>query len=106
MVKNRITDGLCHYVNRYVNAKNNYMKDYDKNEKSSYLKYWDVNNLYGWATSQKLPTNGFKWIENLSKFNEDFIKSYNKKINARYFPEVDVQYPENLHELHNDFCPK
>ena len=39
------------------------MKDYDENKKSSSLKYWDVNNLYDWEMSQKLPVNG--WIEEL-----------------------------------------
>ena len=42
------------------------MKDYDKNKESSYLEYWDVNNLYGWAISQKLLVDGFKWVENAS----------------------------------------
>ena len=41
------------------------MKDYDKNKESSYLKYWDVNNLYGWAMSQRLPVNQFEQIEEL-----------------------------------------
>ena len=49
------------------------MKDYDKNKESSYLKYWDVNNLHGWTMSQKLPANKFEWIEDSSQFNEDFI---------------------------------
>ena len=55
------------------------MKDYDKNKESSYLNYWDVNNLYGWAVSQKLPVNKFEWIEDTFQFNEDFIKSYNEE---------------------------
>ena len=56
------------------------MKHYDKNKESSYLKYWgDVNNLYSWAMSQKLPVNNFEWIEDTSQFNEDFIKSYNEE---------------------------
>ena len=50
------------------------MKDYDKNKESSYLQYWDVKNLYGWAMSQKLPINNFKTIEDSSQFNEDFPK--------------------------------
>ena len=50
------------------------MKDYDKNKESSYLWYWDVNNLYGWAMSQKLPVNNFEQIKGTSQFNEDFIK--------------------------------
>ena len=51
------------------------------------------NNLYGWAMSQKLPVNNFKWIEETSQFNKDFLKSYNEESNEKYFLEVDVQYP-------------
>ena len=50
------------------------MKDYGKNKEPSYLKYWDVNNLYGWAMSQKLPVNGLTWVEDLSELNEDTTK--------------------------------
>ena len=84
------------------------MKDYNKNKESSYLKYWDVNNSYGWATSQKLPINNFKWIEDTFQFNEDFIKNYKEESDEGYFIEVDVQYPEKLHELYNDlpFLPE
>ena len=65
-----------------------------KNKESSYLKYWDVNNLYGWVISQKLPVNNFEWIEDTSQFNEDFIKNYNEKSGEGYeVDEVDVQYP-------------
>ena len=52
--------------------------------------------------SQKLPVNKFEWIEDTSQFNEDFIKKYNKESDEGYFLEVDVKYPEKLHELHND----
>ena len=52
--------------------------------------------------SQKLPVNNFEWIEDTSQFNKDFIRSYNKESNERYFLEVDVQYLEKLQELHND----
>ena len=58
-----------------------------------------MNNLYGRAMSQKLPVNSFEWIKNNSQFNEDFIKIYNDK---GYFREVDVQYFEKLHKVHND----
>ena len=84
------------------------MKNYDKNKEPSYLKYWDVNNLYGWAMSQKLPVNDFKWIEETSQFNEGFIKIYNEDSNIEYFIETDVQYPGNSHNLSNDlsFLPE
>ena len=45
----------------------------------------DVNNLYGWAMSQKLPVNNFKWIKDTSQFNEDFIKNYNEESDEGYF---------------------
>ena len=51
--------------------------------------------------SKELPVNNFEWIENTSQFNEDFIK-HNEEIDEGCFFEVDVQYPEKLHELHND----
>ena len=76
--------------------------DYGKNKESSYFQCWDVNNLYGWATSQKLPVYNFEWIKETSQFNEDFIKTYNEESDEEYFLEVDVQYLENIHELHND----
>ena len=50
------------------------MKEYDKSKESSYLKYWDANNLHGWAMLKKLPVNNFEWIEDTSQFNGDFIK--------------------------------
>ena len=62
----------------------------------------NVNNPYGWVMLQKLPVNNFEWIEDTFQFNEDFIKSYNEETNEGYFLEVDVQYPKNLHKLHND----
>ena len=56
------------------------MKDYDKNKESSYIQYWDVNNLYRWAMLQKPPVNNFAWIKYTSQFNEDFIKTTMKKV--------------------------
>ena len=52
--------------------------------------------------SQKLPVNDFKWVEDISEFNEDFVKSFNDESNEGHFLEVDVQYPEKIHNLHND----
>ena len=74
MVEEGIRGGICHSIHRYAKANNKYMKDYDKIKKSSYVQYLDANNLYGWAMSQKLPVNDFKWIKNTSKIDEKFIK--------------------------------
>ena len=93
---------MCNSIYRYEKASNKYMKDYDKNKESSYLQYWNVNNLYGWTISQKLLVNKFEWIKDTSQFNEDFIKNYNEENDKGYFFEVDVRYSEKLHGLHND----
>ena len=61
---------------RYAKTNNKCMKNYDKNTESSYLIYLDPKNLHGWVVSQKLYVNGFKWVEELSKFDECFIKDY------------------------------
>ena len=84
------------------------MKDYGKNKESSYLKYWNVNNLYGCAISQKLPVNKFEWIEDTSPFNEEFIKNYNEESDKEYFYKINIQYPKKLHKLYNDlpFLPE
>ena len=101
MAEEGIRGGMCQAVYKYAKANNKYMKNYDKSIKSSYIEYLDANNLYGWAMSQKLPVDGFKWVEKLSKFNEKFIKSYNENGDKGYFLEVDVEYQKNLHKLHS-----
>ena len=55
------------------------MKNYDKINETSDLQYWDVNNLYGWAMSQKLPVNDFEWIDDTSQFIKTFAKNYNEE---------------------------
>ena len=58
-----IRGGICHAIHWYVKANNICTKNYDKDEESSYLKYWDVNNLYRWSRSQTLDVNGFRWVK-------------------------------------------
>ena len=78
------------------------MKNYDKNIELSYLMYLDANNLYGWAMSQKLVVDGLKWIKELSKIDECFIKNYNGNSDKGYILEVEVEYPKNLFNLDRD----
>ena len=108
MSEKGVRGGICHSFNRYATADNQYMKDYNKSKESSHLKYWDVNNLYSWAMSQKLPImflSGLKIFLNLMKALQII---YNQEIDEEYFLEVDAQYPEKLHDLHNDlsFLPE
>ena len=101
IVEKGIRGGICHSIHRYAKAINKYMQNYDNNEESSYIQYLDGNNLYGWAMSEKLPVNGFKWIDN-NEINEDFIKNFDENNDKGYVLEVDVKYPKILHELHSD----
>ena len=78
------------------------MKNYDENKESSFLMYVDANNLYGWAMSKKLPVDGLKWVDDLSMFTEDFIKSYDEESDVGYLPVVDIEYPKTLRMLHSD----
>ena len=107
-VEKGIRGGICHAIHRYAKANNIYMKNYDKNIESSQLIYLDAFNLYGWAMSQKLPTNSFKGVKQLSKFDEDFINNYDEESNKGYVLEVDVEYSKNLFNLHSDlsFLPE
>ena len=58
MVEKGIRGEVCHSNYWYAKANKKFMKDYHKNKESSYLKYWNVNNLYGWAMLQKLILKG------------------------------------------------
>ena len=92
MVEEEISGGICQVIYIYAKANNKYMINYDKSIESSYLVYLDANNFYGWAISQKLSVNGFKWLEDLSEFNESFIKNYDENSDRGYFFEVDAEY--------------
>ena len=101
MVEKGTRGGVFQATHSYAKANNKYMKNYNKNIESSYIQYLDANNLYGWAMSQKLPANGFTWPkqEDLSQFNEDFIKNYDENSNTGYFLQVDIGYSKELFGL-------
>ena len=87
------------YVTLFIDTQNlitNTWKIMIKKKTPPYLQYWDANKLYGWAISQKFPVNNFEWIEDTSKFNEDFINNYNVESNEGYFLEVDAQCLEKI----------
>ena len=94
--------GVSYIAHRYGKANNKYMKDYNEKESTNYIMYLDANNLYGHAMSQYLPTGGFRWMTekqinnmNLGKYKEDSKKGF--------ILEVDLEYPKELHDLHNDY---
>ena len=64
--------------------------------------YVDANNLHGWAISKKLPVDGFNWVDDVSMFTEDFVKSYDEEGDVGYLFVVDIEYPKRLRMLHSD----
>ena len=108
MIEKGIRGGVSIISNRYGKANNKYMKDFNKSELSKYLMHVDENNLYGWAMSQKLPVHSFKWMSNQeleNLFNNQIVQVWEK---TPCILEVDLEYPEELHDLHNDYplCPE
>ena len=78
------------------------MEEYDSNKPMKYLQYLDANNLYGWAMSQPLPTGEFKWIKCDDGNPKDLVERFAAEKDYGYLLEVDVSYPKELHDLHND----
>ena len=95
--------GGVSYVNkRYSKSNNKYCPDYDKTKPEKYIIDLDMNNLYGHAMSQYLPYANFKWVKNIDKIKQ---KLMNIKSNSStgYIREVDLEYPQELHDIHNDY---
>ena len=92
--------GISYIAKRHGKANNKYMNDYNPEEPSTFKTYLNKNNLYGWAMSEYLPYEKFEWVKNVDELD---IMSINKKSDAGYFLEVDLEYPNELHELHNDY---
>ena len=92
--------GVSYIANRYGNANNKYMKEYDEKAPSKYIMYLDANNFYGWAMSQYPPTSNFKWMtdKEISKIDLGKYKADGKK---GLILEVDLEYPQELHDIHN-----
>jgi len=105
MVEKGIRGGISVISHRYAKANNKYMNDYDKTKESSYIIYLDANNLYGEAMCQPLPFEGFTWCN--EKFTAQEVMANPSILTSNngegYILEVDLEYPNDLHDLHNDF---
>ena len=100
MIEAGLRGGMCMVSTKKVEANNKFMgEEYDKNKESSYINYFDANSLYGLSMIQKLPYKNLKWDDTLKE--EDIINY--KNINIGYILEVDLEYPKELHDLHNDY---
>ena len=88
-IEKGLRGGISYIVKRYAKANNKIP--------STFITYLDMNNLYGWAMSEYLPYGGFKWLKNVDEFD---VMSINEKSSIGYFLEVDLEYPDELHEWH------
>jgi hypothetical protein len=109
MIEKGIRGGISYINHRHAIANNIYMKAYDPQKESSYIVYLDANNLYGWAMSQDLPTGGFEWVDDETIKIMNNPEKFKKWINEigyeddGYILEVDIEYPQELHDLHSDY---
>ena len=94
-IEKGLRGGISYIAHRHAEANNKYMKNYDPNKLISYIMYLDANNLYGWAMSKPLPYGNFKWV------NADGVIT--KEYGIGHIYEVDLEYPKELHDLHNDY---
>ncbi|XP_076298346.1 uncharacterized protein LOC143217694 [Lasioglossum baleicum] len=103
-VERGIRGGLSQCSHRYAHANNKYLSTHDSSKPSTYLMYFYMNNLYGWAMSQPLPHRDFRWVEDIDNFN---VESIPIDSSVGYILEVDLEYPRDIHDAHADlpFCP-
>ena len=92
--------GISYISKRYAKANNKYISDYDSNKPATFITYSDKNNLYGWSMSEYLPYEEFEWLENVDEFD---VNAIIEKSEIGYFLKIDLKYPNELHELHNDY---
>lgn len=104
---NFFVSGISQCSNRYAKANNKYMTDYDPVAESHFIMYFDVNNLYGFTMMQPLPYGGFRWLcqEEIEEFD---VLQVEDNSSCGYILEVDLDYSQQLHDLHRDlpFCPE
>ena len=99
MFEREIRGRITHSVHRWAKANNPYIgSKYEPREPTRYLQYLDANNLYGWAMSQALPTGGFRWVD----IHPDEVSELVSNKDKGYLLQVDVAYPRELHDYHND----
>ena len=95
MIEKGIRGGVSMVSKRFAKANNKYMGEkFNRKKGSRFIQYLDANNLYGLAMSMKLPTRGFKWM------NKRELDVWEK---VPSILEVDLPYPERLHDAHNDY---
>ena len=101
-VEKSMRGGISYIAKTYSKANNKYMELYDDSKSSKYITYLKANNLYSWEMSRYLPYSEFKWLNKneTDGFNVNLVNEYNQH---EYILEVDLEYPDKLHKLLNDY---
>ena len=104
-IEKELRGGISYISKRYSEANNKYMKYFDLTKPSKYLSCLHLNNLHGWTIGSYLPYGGFKWLKNVDNFDVNSISECNSTENSStgYILKVDLEYPDELHALHNDY---
>ena len=99
-IEKGLRGGISYIAEKHIKANDKYMKNYGPTKPSKYRSYLDMNNLYGWGMNRYLPYGGFKCLINVDNFD---VNSIRKKSPIGYILEVDLEYPDKLHKLHNSY---
>ena len=101
-IEKGVRGGISMVSKRHARANNPAVEGYDPEKPNSHILYLDANNLYGWAMSQPLPTGGFQWVEDCDRL-ADSVKNLPADGAEGYILEVDLEYPQGLHDEHNSY---
>ena len=101
-IEKGLRGGISMASKRHARANNSLVEGYDPGQPSSYILYLDANIPYGWAMRQYLPTGGFRWVDDCQQPAKTIAEQPADGPDG-YILEVDLEYPEDLHDAHNAY---
>ena len=99
-IEKGLRGGISYIAKKYTEANNKYMKNYDPTKRLGLIEYLDINHLYGWAMSDYLPDDEFKWLKNVNNFD---VKSISENSPTGHILQVYLGYPDKKHVLQNNY---
>ena len=99
-IEKRLRGRISYIAKRYAKANDKCMENCDPTKLSKIITYLDINNLYGWIMNRNLPYERFKWLKNADNFD---VNSVMKRVDIGCILKVDLEHPDELHVLHNDY---